>query len=305
MKSLYITLIALAACVAMNGQTLPAPVYFNDFENGLGEGVTQVGSGAVESINTPNFNHVYHNAINGQAVCTNYLKLPSTIFSFLNSADKELTIGLWLNIGTATNFYWSPVFTAYGTNGNSWPMMAWHARKEAHINCAGWVDLLNAETQGTQYLDDGAWHYYTGTVTATSCKIYVDGTLIHEWITDGTDAHSSTGLLTNGNELINICLGGNQAFGWQDPDPAFLFDDVAIYSVELTADQINQIITAKTSVTSVKNVSADAKVVSEAYYNAMGQKLNKSMAESLKGMMLIKKQTLENGKVVTAKVINQ
>jgi hypothetical protein len=45
--------------------------------------------------------------------------------------------------------------------------------------------------------------------------------------------------------LKYVCLGGNQAWNWGDNDPGFAFDDVAIYNVALTVDQIKLIISKK------------------------------------------------------------
>ena len=42
-----------------------------------------------------------------------------------------------------------------------------------------------------------------------------------------------------------ISLGGNQAWTWGDPDPGFMFDDIAIYNKALTIDEIQAIMKKK------------------------------------------------------------
>jgi hypothetical protein len=63
---------------------------------------------------------------------------------------------------------------------------------------------------------------------------------------DGTTGGSVIkGLFSNGADLKYICLGGNQAWNWGDQDPGFMFDDIAIYDVELSAKQIESIMANK------------------------------------------------------------
>jgi hypothetical protein len=54
------------------------------------------------------------------------------------------------------------------------------------------------------------------------------------------------GLFTQ-EDLVYVCLGGNQAWDWNDPDPAFGFDDFAVYDVALSPAQIAKIIADKTA----------------------------------------------------------
>ena len=53
------------------------------------------------------------------------------------------------------------------------------------------------------------------------------------------------GIFTNGADLKYISLGGNQAWTWADPDPGFMFDDIAIYNKALTIDEIQAIMKKK------------------------------------------------------------
>lgn len=85
--------------------------------------------------------------------------------------------------------------------------------------------------------------------------------------------------------MTHFCLGGNQAFGWNDPDPAFVFDDFAVYNKALTSEEIAAIISAKTNTTGVQNAKA-AKAENGVRYNLAGQEVG----SGLKGI------AIENGK---------
>lgn len=235
---------------------VPTPVYFNDFSSTTG--LTQVGSGEFIDDADPHFGKVYHNDPNNtSAVRTNYLKLPSDVLSH-SATTKEMTIGFWVNKRNEDTYFYTPLFAAYGaapgTDGNTWPMFVSQTRGLIQVNCAGYCDFgvgLNdsgVQFESSTWLDDGNWHYYTVTLTSTKAKVYVDGELKNGWTVDDTsDGQKISGLFTNGSDLNYITLGGNQAWEWQDPDPAFAFDDFAVYDKALTAEQIAQIISDKNS----------------------------------------------------------
>lgn len=258
---LFLTLLIVGSNQAQN------VLYSNNFENGVGS-ATIIGNGQIVSENAP-FGQVFHNAAGGQGIRSNYLKLPTNIFANLQSSgSKELTIAFWVNRGTAVNYYWTPIFTAYGAApnpANTWPMLALQSRLWAQLNCAGWTDFTNAQNvlgtnkESTVWLDDNAWHYYTAVFTETNVKIYVDGVIQNEWNLTGNPAGSSvSGLFSNGSELTYIALGGNQAWNWADPDPAYKFDDLVIYSSALTLSQINSNRAAKYLINVGANTSTSA-----------------------------------------------
>lgn len=249
MRILLVSL-CLSGFANVHAQTL---LYSNDFENGL-NGSTIVGNGVIENSNNAAHGMVFHNAAGGQAVRTNYLTLPATIFADLKTAaTNALTISFWVNKGTATGYYWSPLFSAYGAApnpSNGTPMMILQTRGVVQSNIGTtWSDYTDAQnvkaanTLSTTWIDDGNWHFYAATFTTTSVKVYIDGAVMNEWTLSGTDAGGSdAGLFSIGSALNYICLGGNQAWNWNDPDPAFLYDKLKIYSGALTTAQINSLI---------------------------------------------------------------
>lgn len=255
--------------VGPGGPTLEPvqPVYFNSFDAGL-NGATIKGDGEIKYIGGA-FGNVFSNAMDGMRA--NYLVLPEDVLS--HSAETEqMTIGVWVNRGNETvsgHYMWSPLFTAYGSEpnpDNTWPMLACQYRGVLQINNNGWSDYTNDQNvngvnaeyhDATDWLADGNWHYYTATFTPTNAKVYFDGVIVNEWEIDGEN-NTAAGLFTNGADFKHICLGGNQAWNWGDPDPGFWFDDFAIYNTELSADQIKMIMRLKTNVIYGNTFSNDA-----------------------------------------------
>jgi len=310
MKKIYTIAVALLVTFSAGAQT---QIYSNDFESGAGTS-TIVGSGQIESVATSGFGHVYHNAVNGQAIRTNYLLLPSDVLSNSQIAtNKELTIAFWVNLGTAVNNFFTPIFSAYGAapvlGVNTWPVLVLQSRLLAQVNCAGWNDFVAADNVATanvesaSWLDDAAWHYYTATFTETSVTIYVDGIIQNSWMVPGTDGHTVSGLFTNGSDLKYICLGGNQAWEWADVDPAYLFDDVAVYANALNVDQINAIIAAKTAAAGIQDVSTNnGEVISQEFFSLNGAKAGNDY-NKLKSGVYIKRVVYSNGVTKSTKTV--
>ena len=253
---------AMTATIAL-GCTITSfaaePVYFNDFESGAGD-ATIVGSGAIETVKDENFGKVFHNNVTGDTtVRSNYLVLPEDVLSH-SAESKQLTIQFWVNKGTAENYFYSPIFSAYAQKNeqNTWPMFILQSRLVAQANCAGWTNYEAADCklglnedgaliEDTSWLDDEEWHLYTAVLDDTSLKIYIDGEAVKYWESDGTDGHNQGGLFSNGVDLKYVCLGGNQAWDWADADAAYMFDDVAIYNVALSDSEIQAVIDETTS----------------------------------------------------------
>ena len=259
-------------CVGQNAWAVdvPTPVYFNDFSST--DGLTIVGSGEFIIDGDSRFGKIYQNdPQNTNSVRTNYLVLPSDVLSH-SATSREMTIGFWVNKkneGTEYQFY--PLFAAYTgaprtdnlsdynqtSNENGMPMFVCQSRgllqynNEQQGGSGSWCNFDAAQNDAESNLEnnswcfDGQWHYYTVTLTETSAKVYLDGNVVNAWTLDNTtDGQKLTALLTN-TTLTYVTLGGNQAWGWNDPDPAFGFDDFAVYDEALSAEQIGQVINNK------------------------------------------------------------
>ncbi len=232
-------------------------VYGNDFESVL-EDASIVGSGILE-YEEGAYGHIFQNAAGEQGVRSNYLLLPSDLMTeIVESQNHQMSIAFWVNAKDAANYHYAPLFTMYGSapteDGNTWPMFALQSRLLAQVNCDGYSDMTAAENvagvnvEDSTWLGDGEWHYYTATITDTSVKIYVDGVLQNEWLLGDGEGNKVSGLFgESGKELTYLCLGGNQAWDWNDADAAFEFDDLAIYSTELNVLEIQTIMEDKPS----------------------------------------------------------
>ncbi len=308
MRKFYSVFVML---VMMSGLHAQSVLYSNSFESGTGD-ATIVGNGQVVSGTGAGFESVFHNAAGGQGIRTNYLLLPNNVFANLQTAaTRQLSIAFWVKKGSAVDYYWTPIFSAYAaappSTGNSWPMMVLQSRLVGQVNCGGWNDLVNADNvsgtnkESTAWLDDDQWHYYTATFTDTKVRIYVDGVIQNEWNTEkDVTGKSVSGLFDSGSQLAYICLGGNQAWNWADPDPAYMFDDLAIYSSELTVEQISTNIAAKTS-TGLPTVNS-AKIVKQQFFHLNGAMAQENY-EALTEGIYIRKAWFSDGRVETNKIV--
>lgn len=226
-------------------------IYTNDFSSA--EGLTIVGEGAL--VADPVFGHAFKN-VASTAPRTNYLLLPSDLLS--HSVNSEaLTVGFW--VMQHGDYSWaSPVFNAYadapaeGKNGMPMFNATWRCTLQANVG-RGWTDYTgnqNVAGENTEYYDgeknwvgDGNWHYYTIVLEGENAKIYVDGTLKNEWNMDGT-TNTQKGLFYTGSYLDYICLGGNQAWDWNDIDAGFSYAKFLATNKAMTAEDIAAQMTA-------------------------------------------------------------
>lgn len=275
---------AIAATSAM-AQT---PFYSNNFETGtIGDGCTQVGTGEVIKVSDEKFNYVYHNAPATSAIRTDYLLLPDGV---LNNDDVKtnlaLTIQMWVNVANTENYWFSPLFAAYGAapaNGvNTFPMMAIQSRLLTQINCWGWCDFTASDNvtgtnfESTAWLDDKEWHLVTATYTPTDTKIYMDTELKNHWTTDGSEGHYVQGLLEHPDLIPYVCVSGNQAWDWGDNDPTYYIDEIAFYASALTADQITTIYNKKKNSNGIDAATATPEAIRTEYFGIDGTKISES-----------------------------
>jgi len=242
----------------------PTPVYFNDFSSTTG--LTIVGSGEFIEDADAKFGQIYHNNPAGNADRrSNYLLLPEDVLTH-SGTSNAMTIGFWVNRKADNDYFYCPLFSAYKTttpgSDNGSPMFICQSRGILQVNTGAdkWSDFTNTyndkgtNAESTTWVDDNKWHYYTVTLTSTTAKVYVDGVIVNSWTMDGTsDGQVISGLFSAGADgnLPKVCLGGNQAWGWNDKDASFGFDDFAVYDAALTPAQIEKIIDTKLGYTTV------------------------------------------------------
>ena len=282
---------------------------FSTYENEAGERVTWKGEKAVgngqfaqtEEEGAP-FGDFFHN--DGTAMRTSYCLLPEDVLA--HSANTEaLTIAVWVRAqeeAASASYLWAPLFTAYGAapenNVNTWPMMACQYRGVVQVNCAGWCDYVDENNVkgvntlyhgDTDWLADHKWHYYTAVFEGENAKVYFDGELKNEWNANTTtqaDGYVNTqkGLFSNGAELKYVCLGGNQAWNWEDNDAPFDFARLLIKNSGMSAGQIKAQMTSDfptweeyQQATGIEAVKVNKPTVSNnAIYNLAGQRVDAS-----------------------------
>lgn len=227
---------------------LPEAYYRNNFEEEGDRALTIVGTGEwIEK--TDNHGWVFSNNTS-TAPRQNYLLLPEDLLAH-SAETQQLTISFWVNAskcGESGEYLWAPLFMAYAQKNvpNSWPMLACQYRGVLQLNNAGWTDYTDAQnTAGvntlyhgdTDWLADKEWHLYTVVFSGENAKVYFDGKIANEWNMNGVE-NTQAGLYNNGADLKYICLGGNQAWDWNDNDAAFEFDDIMCFDTALTTAQI-------------------------------------------------------------------
>ncbi len=208
------------------------------------------------------FGDFYQN-VPGTAPRQNYCLLPEDVLAH-SAKTHELTIAFWVSAEgyTPDQYTYAPFFTAYAKkeSPNGSPMLALQSRGFAQVNCNGWCDFTAANnvagknnvynknaweatdpdhTFVNNWLEDQKWHYYTAVFTDKNCKIFLDGEVKNEWNVDGTtEGQVISGLFTNGADLKYVCLGGNQAWDWNDNDAPFRFARLIIKNSASTAGEI-------------------------------------------------------------------
>lgn len=244
------------------------------------------------------FGDFFHN--DGSAVRTSYCLLPEDVLAH-SAKTEELTIAVWVRAqeeAVSANYMWAPLFTAYAADNaggnNTFPMMACQYRGVLQVNCAGWSDYVDTQNVAgkntlyhgdTDWLKDHKWHYYTVVFEGENAKVFFDGELKNEWNNDGT-TNTQKGLFSNGADLKWICLGGNQAWDWNDKDAPFDFARLLIKNNKMTAGEIKAQMQAdfgdinvdeylNGGETAIKTVKA-AQNSDAPIYNLAGQKVSKA-----------------------------
>lgn len=237
----------------------------------------------------------------GSAKRASYCLLPEDVLAH-SDKTQELTIAVWVRAqkeAASADYMWAPLFTAYAAapvNGvNSWPMMACQYRGVLQVNCAGWTDYTDAQNVAgkntlyhgdTDWLKDHKWHHYAAVFEGENAKVFIDGVLKNEWDVTKVADNTQKGLFSNGAELKYICLGGNQAWDWNDNDAPFDFARLLIKNSKMTAGEIAAQMKADVGETDMEAYYAEkdeepdgisvVKInnVNTPAYNLAGQKVN-------------------------------
>ena len=269
-----------------------------------GSELTIVGAGSFVSDAT--FGKAYQNVMDGAALRSNYLLLPDHLLSH-SVESQELTIGFWVSAEgfTPEQYTYVPFFAAYAQKAeeNSWPMMVIQSRGLIQENCSGWCDFVPTQNvagnntvynsnshevaeliDGGNWLEDQKWHYVTLTLTATDAILYMDGEVKNAWKVDGvSEGQVIAGVFNAGADLKYICLGGNQAWNWADPDSPFKYAHFLLSNKAYSADKIQAQMAKDLSSTGISAVKADQQQRNGIRYNLAGQQVD----ASYKGLVIM------------------
>lgn len=251
------------------------------------DGLTIVGDGSF--VEDATFGRAYLNG--GGAVRGHYLLLPEDVLSH-SAETQQMTISFWVNAahaGSVATYTYAPFFAGYakapGTKNES-PMLVLQSRGPVQINNNGWCDFTgdnhidnkvnvynqNAwEAKDSKYnfvrnwLADNKWHHYAITFKATEVIQYFDGEVSNQWILNpSVDGQNITGLFSQGSALKYICLGGNQAWDWNDADAKFMFAKLLIQNNAMSASDIKARINADVT-SGITGIAVDKKTDAPIY----------------------------------------
>lgn len=261
---------------------MPSPVFLENFESASisessftgsnSETGTLTGDGEIVS-GTGVFGKYYQNKPASVAVRANYLKINTTAFQTASIAtNKTVTLSFWVSTTYQFNNSiatpdWNAMFEAYTdagftANTASTEYVGSVARAfDIRANASSHTWFSNYEYHSTHDSDPTyvrnvswitkGWHHIAYVLAdnsgTTHLKFYIDGTLN----TNVDLAQSGDGTLwANLANITSYVLGGCAA-EWADGDVAFGYDDIALYDVALTADQVNQIIDTKKAIKTI------------------------------------------------------
>ena len=276
------------------------------------KGEKAVGNGQFTSDESENavFGDYFLN--DGTAVRTSYCLLPEDVLAH-SAKTHELTIAFWVSAEgfTPNQYTYSPLFTAYAgkNNPNGMPMFALQSRGFAQVNNNGWCDFTAANnvsgknnlynqnaweagdadhTFVNNWLEDQKWHYYTAVFTDKNAKIFLDGEVKNEWNVDGvSEGQVISGLFDHGADLKYVCLGGNQAWDWNDNDSPFRYARLLIKNSKMTAGEVKAQMLAdfpgwEAYANGIESIVVKAQPVSNAIYNMAGQQVG----QDYKGLVI-------------------
>ena len=315
MKKIFTLITAALFAVNVNAQDIPSGlVYLLDFEGATSVsdfGGVQHGSGVLVKSDDPNFGTYYQNwpdASGDPTLITNYLEVvPETNpwQKLIDNGLTEFTVSFWVNATVAnTNSignYWGSLFTVYSNAGvaetREWyypvgPDLRYQG--QFHYNNWGYCDNNHDDYMPTvgAWSADNNWHHFAwvfseiGETTSFKLTLYVDGTQIFS-ITEAVNGDDCVGSNML-NDMDRFVIGGASPI-WADPDNAYGYDDIAIYSSALTQSQVEYIITQKKTSTGISSVKTTSNTTVR--YSLAGRKID----AAYKGVVI------ENGKKFVVK----
>lgn len=135
-------------------------------------------------------------------------------------------------------------------------------------------ELVLDEEEGTTITAitgfDDNWHYIALVLSKTdnTTTIYVDGTVFNQWTCQDNFLTGPTTLFDKFDAYADLYLGGVAQWTWNDPDPAFAYDDFTIFAGNLGVEQQELVMKMKRG-----EIDEDTKtaVAKNDYYEAVSE----------------------------------
>ena len=169
------------------------------------------------------------------ALRMNYLHLPAHVFS---TVADGFTVSMWANVGTGTSEQ-SALFEANsGSSEITSPMTRISAGLRASL-------CVNKEIKTSGYaLNRNEWHHIAYAVDTEGIRLYVDGKIV-DAVSDDLSACFDASQVDSIQKTLNAYIGSGLYSGTEDVQEA-KFDDIAIYNMALSDDQITEIYSTDT-----------------------------------------------------------
>ena len=298
MKTLLVA-VCLGGANSAWADELPTPVYSQNFESATTEvgsagsnfGITgDTLSGTTGAIVTGDaaFGKYYQNMSTADAITTrtNYLTIvDATTWSNLRTAAETshaFTISFWINakVQRAKSFdsYWGAMFTGYTSAGGTTAAGEWNAEEQAahpfgpalctagqfrYCNGANITDNMDSYRDAVvTWRNDDNWHHFSFVFSnlnqqTFTITCYLDG--VQKYSVNETASDTGIEILNN---IDRFTIGGSTPH-WNDPDNAYAYDEINIYSSALSADQVASIYNEKYYSYTVNAVDGSDNVLKE------------------------------------------
>lgn len=173
----------------------------------------------------------------------------SVFYTIYNAGNRGLGVSdEWRNAMWAQNArgwaqindwadHWDDFGDEENVNGANQVSIDYLAQKTEEVTSTNEDGEEITETVPTGF--DENWHYIAFVLNKSdnTTTIYVDGTIFNQWTCQNGFLTGSTTLFDGFGNYADLYLGGVAQWKWNDPDPAFAYDDFTIFAGNLGAEQ--------------------------------------------------------------------
>ena len=186
----------------------------------------------VANLNYPNISYYY-----------------SVFYTIYNAGNRELGMeDNWSNAMWAQNTrgwaqindwagHWDDFGDAENVNSTNQISIQYLSQKTKEVTSINESGEEIIETVPTGFNDN--WHYIAFVLNKSdnTTTFFVDGTIFNQWTCQNGFLTGSTTLFDKLDSYADLYLGGVAQWTWNDPDPAFAYDDFTIFAGNLGVEQ--------------------------------------------------------------------